>query len=168
MSYPLNLTYEDYNLKDFLYVVNMGKMSSYRNVQLLHMNIRSINANLLCFESVFLNMSRQPDFMVFTECWLSEDVETYRNFFFGYRMVFSSGSNKNGGVVLFCKNVSVKITDSSQNFLSNCDSLQISFDCYMYLMYLIVSTELQHKIRYHLLSHWLITLRWWIRKNFLR
>ena len=129
MSYSINLVNEDYNLDDFLYVVNKGNMSS-RSVQLLHMNIRSMNANLSCFESVFYNMCRQPDFLVFTECWVSEDVETYRNSFPEYRMVFCSGNNKNGGVVLFCKNASVKITDASENILPNCDSLQISFDCY--------------------------------------
>ena len=129
MSHFFNVINEDYGLNEFLYFVNHGHVSAIRDVLLLHMNIRSLNANLRCFESVFINMSRQPDFMVFTECWVCEDIETYRNSFSDYRMVFCSGNNKNGGVVLFCKNESVKITAVSENFLSNCDSLQISFDC---------------------------------------
>ena len=97
------------------------------NLKIVLMNIRSLNSNFTEFEHFLDNISIELDFIILTETW-SKALDLYKNRLSNYNMVHSEQSNKSGGTVIFYHKNTIHITESSNNIISESDSVSITFD----------------------------------------
>jgi hypothetical protein len=79
-----------------------NKFSSSSCLTIFNLNIRSYNANIDKFIAVMESLSQQPEIIIITETWLSDDAGP--SIMEGYQAFHTVRSNgKGGGVSVFCK-----------------------------------------------------------------
>ena len=120
------LLYKDFDSEDFIEDVNEKKLDYCLSV--VHMNIRSLNANLLEFECFLSQLKLKIDIIVLSECWIKEDIQIYENYFDQYQLKFTYGKNKSGGIAVFFNTNSVSVSNVQNNIIEEADSILISFD----------------------------------------
>ena len=120
------LLYKDFDYKDFIEDVNEKNLDYCLSV--IHMNIRSLNANLLEFECFLSQLKHKIDIIVLSECWIKEDIQIYENYFDQYQLKFTYGKNKSGGIVIFSNTNSVSVINVQDNIIEEADSILITFD----------------------------------------
>ena len=115
----------DLQLEEFYEFVNDESLKN--KIKIIHMNIRSLNANFIEFEHFLHYIKVDIDFIVLSECWL-QNIQLYENVLNGYGMICSEKMNKSGGIVAFYKKSVAKLIDVEKNVLEGCDSLFMCFE----------------------------------------
>ena len=108
-------------------VYEFPQLMHQNNLMILHMNIRSLNANLDEFTHVMNNTYQKADLIIFTECWIT-NVELFSEAIQNFEFVSSDKHNRSGGVAIFANNATVKIVNIEQGALDACDSLLIRLE----------------------------------------
>ena len=72
-------------------------------------------------------LHKKPDLIILTECWIT-DCNMAACCIAGYNRFWCSGSNKNGGIIIFSNIKTIKVSQDYKNFLDCCDSLALKFD----------------------------------------
>ena len=98
----------DLQLEEFYEFVNDESLKN--KIKIIHMNIRSLNANFIEFEHFLHYIKVDIDFIVLSECWL-QNIQLYENVLNGYGMICSEKMNKSGGIVAFYKKSVAKLID---------------------------------------------------------
>ena len=124
-----NLEYYEYDdhrdvfcFHDFL-IKNDGP----RRLKLVHMNIRSMNANFTEFQHMISLLPTDIDIIICSETW-SNNATLYANSLPDYFLVSSSQSNKSGGVCIFCLKRTINLVDTSYDPIDGADTVSITFD----------------------------------------
>lgn len=122
----IDVEYKDYEdvdgFRDFLASNDMPC-----RLKLLHMNIRSMNANFTEFQHLLCLLPIEFDIIVMTETW-SKNANLYNNCLPQYFTVSSGQHNKSGGVIIFCSKKTINLVDVSLDSIDGADSVSITFD----------------------------------------
>ena len=110
------------NLREFL-----ANNETPCSLKLLHMNIRSMNANFDEFRHLLSLLPFEVDILVLSETWASNPT-LYSNCLPGYFAVSSGQCNKSGGVIIFCSQRTINLIDVSLDPIEGADTVSITFD----------------------------------------
>ena len=110
-----NLEYSDHDDMDAFCEFTSNNSLPCR-LKIVHMNIRSMNANFGEFQHLLTYLPVDLDIIVLTETW-SINSELYNNSLPGFSLVASSQCNKAGGVFIFFSKYTINPIDSDRDLL---------------------------------------------------
>ena len=94
---------------------------------ILHMNIRSLNANFTELEHVLHDIYLKVDVIILTECWL-QNIELYVNALNKFTLLCSNKRNRSGGVAMFYNEEKLKMIHYQTDIIDACDSILVQFE----------------------------------------
>ena len=129
MTYPISKEFNNFTEKNFeaATFIQYFKNRPKPTISAIHLNIRSINANILELNHYLGLTGRDFDLIMLTECWLTE-IDMFKELFPNYNAFISNKTNKAGGVILLTLKDTINIYDCHSGLIKESDSLIVKFN----------------------------------------